>query len=168
MNKLILEDKEYTLSDELIEKIKAEVKKQEEKISPFTRNFDKQYFYISYDGGVRATGDTKSDVDDKIFSAGNYCRDKELMKQRALHETLNRLLWRYSIEHDGEIICYGLDYLYEISYNITKHEFEVMWTNTRIGEGVVYFKKQETARNAIEEIIKPFLEEHSEFHYFRW
>lgn len=168
MNKLILEDKEYIISDELIEKIKAEVKGQEEKISPFTRNTDEDYFYISYDGTVHTTMDSKLSIDDKIFSVGNYCRNKELMEQRALYETLNRLLWRYSIEHDGEIICYGLDCLYEISYNIRKHEFEVMWTNTRIDEGAILFQKEETAINAIEEVIKPFLEEHSEFHYFRW
>ena len=112
--------------------------------------------------------DSKLSIDDKIFSVGNYCRNKELMEQRALHETLSRLLWRYSVEHDGEIICYGLDWLYEISYNIRNHEFEVMWTSTRIDEGAVLFKKEETARNAIKEVIKPFLEEHPEFDYFRW
>lgn len=72
MNKLILEDKEYTLSDELIEKIKTEVEEQEKKISPFTRNTDEDYFYISYDGTVHATMDGKFSVDDKIFSVGNY------------------------------------------------------------------------------------------------
>lgn len=168
MNKLILEDKEYTLSDELIEKIRAEVTAQEKKISPFTRISNKEFFYINCDGIVHATMENRFCVDDNMFSVGNYCRNRELIEQRALYETLNRLLWRYSIEHDGEIICYGLDCLYEISYNIIKHEFEVMWTNTRIDEGAILFKKEETARNAIKEVIKPFLEEHPEFHYFRW
>lgn len=43
-----------------------------------------------------------------------------------------------------------------------------MWTNTRIDEGAILFKKAETARSAIEEVIKPFLENHPEFKYFNW
>lgn len=169
MNKLILEGKEYTLSDELIEKIKAEVTAQEKAKNPFERKTDdKGYFYVNERGEVKPAIDRYFSMDSGCFKVANYCRDKKLMEQRALYETLNRLLWRYSIEHDGEIICYGLDCLYEISYNIRKHGFEIMWTNTRIDEGAILFKKEETARNAIEEVIKPFLEEHPEFHYFRW
>ena len=166
-NKLILEGKEYTLSNELIEKIKSEIKKQKE-IPLFNRVENESYFFISSSGQVDVFQEHYNRSDCGHYVVGNYCHDKNLMEQRAWRETLNRLLWRYSVEHDEEIICYGLDCLYEISYNIIKHEFEVMWTNTRIDEGAVLFKKEETARNAIKEVIKPFLEEHPEFHYFRW
>lgn len=175
MNKIIINEKEYELSAELAEKIKAEVALQEkaeaERLAeqePFAKVKGKPYFLINAVGKVSTLAEGATNMDNELYSIANYCHDREIIEQRALHETLNRLLWRYSIKYDGEIICYGLDYLYEISYNITKHKFEVMWTSTRIDEGVVYFKKQETARNAIEEVIKPFLEEHPEFHYFRW
>lgn len=173
MNKIIINEKEYELSAELAEKIKAEVALQEKaeaerlaKQEPFARVKGKPYFLINGVGKVSTLVEGATNMDDELYLIANYCHDRGMIERRALHETLNRLLWRYSIKYDGEIICCGLDYLYEISYNIPKHEFEVMWTNTRIGEGVVYFKKQETARSAIKKVIEPFLEEHPEFHYF--
>lgn len=168
MNKLILEGKEYVLSDELIEQIKAEVKEQKETLPLFDRIKGEPYFFINSSGIISSFKDYYDGSNYEHYLSGNYCHDKNLIEQRALRETLNRLLWRYSVEHDGEIICYGSNCLYEISYNIRKHEFEIMWTYDRIDEGAVLFKKEETARNAIEEVIKPFLEEYPEFHYFRW
>lgn len=168
MNKLILEGKEYTLSDELVEKIKAEVTTQEEKISFFTRKHKEEYFYINYDGNIQTTTENRFSIDDRIFSIGNYCRNKELIEQRALGEILNRLLWRYSIEHDGVIVSYGIDMLWRIDYSVVNHDFCLVWTSTNITNGVVYFKKEETAQKAIKEVIKPFLENHPEFDYFNW
>lgn len=168
MNKLILDGIGYDLSDELVKKIKAEVAVQKKKENPFERILGEAYYYVSGNGKIYSRTESGKGLDDELYTIGNYCCDIETLSQRVLRETLNRLLWRYSVEHDGEIICYGLDCLYEISYNIIKHEFEVMWTNTRIDEGVVLFKKEETARNAIEEVIKPFLENHPEFKYYKW
>lgn len=168
MNKLILGNKEYTLSDELIEKIKAEVKEQEEKITPFTRKYKEEYFYINYDGTIHTATDNRFSVDDNTFSVGNYCKNKELIEQRALYETLNRLLWRYSIEHDGEIVSYGVDILWRIDYNIVDYDFCLVWAKTNITNGVVYFKTKETALQAIKEVIKPFLENHPKFNYYNW
>ena len=169
MNKLILEGKEYTLSDELIEKIKAEVEVQKKKENPFERILGKPYYYVSGNGKIYSkTESGKSLNDDVLYAIGNYCCDIEILTQRVFHETLNRLLWRYSIEHDGEIINYGIDTLFQIDYNISAHTFIIAWTNTRITNGVVYFKKEETARKAIEEVINPFLKNHPEFNYFNW
>lgn len=157
MNELILDGKKYELSPELVEKIKAEVEEQEKKISSFTRNSEKEYFYICYDGTVYATMDGKLNIDNKMFSVGNYCRNKELMEQRALHETLNRLLWRYSETHGGGEKRGG--------YFIYYSNMEDMRVGhcTYAGCGDVYFCKKEVAEAAIEEVVMPFLAVHPEF-----
>lgn len=168
MNKLILEGKEYTLSDELVGLLKREVEVQEKKENPFEKILGNKYYYMSGNGKIFSETDCKSDLDEKLYATGNYCHDVKILNQRLLYETLNRLLWRYSIAHDGEIKTYGINTLYHIEYKIPDHTFLVSWSNPRITEGVIYFKREETAQKAIEEVIKPFLEEHPDFNYFRW
>lgn len=162
MNKIILDGKEYELSAELVVQIKAEVALQEieRKMSenPFVRTIDdKTYFYINEGGEVKAALDRHFSVDDLCFEIANYCSDKGMMEQRALHETLNRLLWRYSETNGGGEKRGG--------YFIYRSNMEDM----RVGHctyatcGDVYFRKKEVAEAAIEEVVKPFIAAHPEF-----
>lgn len=157
VNKIIIDGKEYELSAELVEKIKAEVAAQEKAENPFARK-RADYHYIGSDGTVITTFDAGNNRSDNGRSlVGNYCRDMGLMEQRALHETLNRLLWRYSEEHGGGEKRGG--------YFIYRSSMEDM----RVGHctyatcGDVYFRKKEVAERAIEEVVKPFLAAHPEF-----
>lgn len=101
------------------------------------------------------------DGDRGAFERANYCTDKAMMEQRALHETLNRLLWRYSEEHGGDNEWNDKNIHWFISkseqYGFTKSACKYDKYN-----GVVYFKDAETAQSAIEEIVKPFMEQHPE------
>lgn len=161
MNKIILDGKEYELSDELAEKIKAEVAEQEKAKrdlkSPFYREQDYTYYFITPSGRVSYDTDDKFSPDDDKYNVANYCHDRGMMEQRALHETLNRLLWRYSEEHGGGEKRGG--------YFIYRSNMEDM----RVGHctyatcGDVYFRKKEVAQAAIEEVVKPFMEAHPEF-----
>ena len=56
------------------------------------------YYYITPYGDVERNETLFSG----LLLAANCCTDMELMEQRALHETLNRLLWRYSEQHGGD------------------------------------------------------------------
>lgn len=164
MNKIILDGKEYELSAELVEKIKAEVAEQEKREvdrlaeqGPFARAKSKPYFLINGVGKVSTLAEGATTTDDELYSIANYCRDKGLMEQRALHETLNRLLWRYSEGRGGGEKRGG--------YFIYRSNMEDM----RVGHctyatcGDVYFRKKEVAEAAIEEVVKPFLAAHPEF-----
>ena len=160
MNKIVIDGKEYELSAELVEKIKAEVEFQERQMSenPFERKTDdKGYFYINERGEVKPALDRHYSMDDYCFEIANYCRNKGLMEQRALHETLNRLLWRYSEGRGGGEKRGG--------YFIYRSNMEDM----RVGHctyatcGDVYFRKKEVAEAAIEEVVKPFMAAHPEF-----
>ncbi len=158
-DKIIIDGKEYELSAELVEKIKAEVAAQErqDKKNLFERKQGGRYYYVTSLWTVCADVDTITIIDGGRYQAANYCRDKGLMEQRALHETLNRLLWRYSETNGGGEKRGG--------YFIYRSNMEDM----RVGHctyatcGDVYFRKKEVAEAAFEEVVKPFMAAHPEF-----
>jgi len=169
MNKIILDGKEYELSAELVEKIKAEVALQEmaRQVSenPFERMRSDDYHFITAEGCVFTGCETGTIADDERYSAANYCRDKGMMEQRALHETLNRLLWRYSEEHGGDNAWNSQnpqDHCY-IYLHTQNSALCVSYNDAHCVEGVVYFKDKATAEAAIEEVVKPFMAAHPEF-----
>lgn len=165
MNKIIIDGKEYELSDELAEKIKAEVAEQEKKKredlkEPFGRVRNERYFLINGNGRVSTmSADTNSLTDDELYAIGNYCRDKGLMEQRALHETLNRLLWRYSETHGDQMFAKQ----HAISRAWDDDEFYTLFCVSGKQQGTSYFSSRDVAVAAIEEVVKPFLTAHPEF-----
>lgn len=120
---------------------------------PFDRaKHCEQYYCITTYGRVGNANDVNDPMDRLAFEIANYCTDKEIMEQRALHETLNRLLWRYAMEHGGE------------------GNFEIAHDGTGfIVQNAIYkyfgqtFASHEIAKNAIEEVVKPFMEAHPDF-----
>ena len=48
-------------------------------------------------------------------------------------------------------------------YDASYKEFYTDWNNDVKNVGVIYFDSEETAKAAIEEIVKPFIEEHPNF-----
>ena len=156
-NKITIDGKEYTLSAELVEKIKAEVVEQEKAKNPFERKTNERYYYVDSSGRIYSFVDNEGATAKTLYAVGNYCRDKELMEQRALHETLNRLLWRYSEMHGGGEKRGGF-FIY-----LSGMEDMRVGHCTYAGCGDVYFRKKETAEAAIEEVVKPFMAAHPEF-----
>lgn len=160
MNKIIIDGKEYELSAELVEKIKAEVAAQEKAENPFERNVDERYYFVDASGGVGDFLDTEDETDNALYSAGNYCRDKAIMEQRALHETLNRMLWRYSKMH-GEEMPWDMGGFYIRHWS--DDGFKAFFCGDGKMNGVVFFADRATAEAAIEEVVKPFMAAHPEF-----
>ena len=168
MNKIILDGKEYELSDELAKMLKVEIDDQEAEAHPFERNRDRHYFFINSYGRVESTTDIGGFVDIIRFEdTGNYCRLENPLQNRALHETLNRLLWRYSETHGGDPLWMLGDYPanvyhFEIVFAPEKKKFRV--TSAIFAKtGGVYFKDAATAEAAIKEVVEPFMEAHPDF-----
>lgn len=137
---------------------------EEEKKSPFTRvKKGDKYFNIEIDGKVDEDVEEEWDIDADCYSVANYCTDKVMMEQRALHETLNRLLWRYSEEHGGDNKWENLNAHWFICKETNEMELDTIYHITIKNNGIIYFKDQETAKSAIKEIVKPFMAEHPEF-----
>ena len=133
-----------------------------EKKNPFERA--DIYHVIGESGFVDKFHDNHDDTDDDFFKIANYCTDKELMEQRALHETLNRLLWRYSMEHGGDEINWddNTTKKWHILFDSITQQWDIN-VSYRQKTMMPYFATSKTANDAIEEIIKPFMAEHPEF-----
>lgn len=135
-----------------------------EKRNPFARelNTGEVIYCISECGELGVNYNANSTHSDMIYSVANYCTDRNLMQQRAYHEILNRLLWRYSMEHDGDKLDWNckVQRKYFIIYDNT---WEASWTYNLRSPGRIYFISSRVAENAIKEIIEPFMKEHPDF-----
>lgn len=147
----------------------------------FKRIVDNSYYAISSYGDVLSAFDIGNERDDLHYAVGNYCRDEQLLQQRALHETLNRLLWRFSIKNgedknpwDGNHWHYGIYSAYPTDDSKTvfcdldklfyrKLEFCTYSAKHVKSPGTIYFPYTEIAKQAISEIIIPFMKEHPDF-----
>lgn len=157
----MLNGKRIDLTAEQIETLVGKKEKD-----PFERVKGETYCYIDNDGRVETQWDEFVGIDDDRYEAGNYCTDKELMEQRALHVILNQQLWRYSMQHGGREIDWETDrQKWFVFYNWCSDVFDVTFTLEKSLPGVAYFREYFTADAAIEEIVKPFMEQHPEF---RW
>lgn len=166
MNKLILDGVEYNLSDSLVAKLKEEIAINDavrRDLTVFDRVDGMRYYYTNEFGVVESHIECGDLTDDAFYAAANYCRDEELMKQRALHETLNRLLWRYSETHGGDLPWDSIDNKHYFIFHGLGHGIETSYSFGMKLQGVVYFKDAATAQAAIEEVVNPFLAEHPEF-----
>lgn len=163
-NYIVINGKKAELTEEQLVALGIEIKKND----PFELN-ECDYYYIDSVGNV--AHDFYCDgckVTERRHDIANYCADKDLMQQRALHENLNRLLWRYSMQHDGDKINYECDFnaKWYVYYNTNLNQ----WSIGSIYHSIyfdIYFYTEKIARNAIEEIIKPFIKEHPDFYLFK-
>lgn len=137
---------------------------EKEQKSPFARlEKGEEYFRIEISGKVKEDTEAKWKIDDDCYSVANYCTDKTMMEQRALHETLNRLLWKYSEEHGGDNEWDNDCKHWGIYKRSDEAEPLACYSCVAMYCGAIFFKDKETAQSAIEEIVKPFMAEHPDF-----
>ena len=133
------------------------------KDDPFERKPNAVYYYIDINGEVEDDWDIGGHcIGESTFDVGNYCRDESRMKQRALHETLDRLLWRYSEQHGGDPEWDGANNHWYIWFNYGDGEFATSFTYTA-KYSQPYFCSSEVAEAAIKEVVDPFCKAHPEF-----
>lgn len=129
-------------------------------------SYGETYYAIKPSGKVSCFTDVYDDFDASMYSVANYCTDENLMNQRALHEVLDRLLWRYSLTHDDEDKINWKDqtmFKWFVCYDHSRSEFGICRSLTIQDINRAYFYSENIARAAIEEIVKPFMKEHPEF-----
>lgn len=162
-NYIVINGRKAELTEEQLRALGIEVNE-----SPFNRvKTGDEFYYISFSGSVISTGEVNSNSDNLAYKVANYCTDKELLQQQAYRETLNRLLWRYSMEHDGDKINWDWDHIgkpaHYIYYSYTNAIFVTGHTTHSKSFERVYFYTKEIAKNAIKEIVEPFIAEHPDF-----
>ena len=160
-NYICINGKKAELTEEQMKALGIELPKA----NPFARvKHAERYLVIDTIGEVESATDKRCAIDNDRYEVANYCTDYLLMKQRALYETLNRLLWRYSMEHDGDKINWdNVSDKHAIYYDNDTNQYKVEIWNTIRYCGTIYFHTKEIAKNAIEEIVKPFIAEHPDF-----
>ena len=149
-----------------IEQMKALGIYEEPKKSPFDRveKENRNYYYITSCGCIYKTQDYSFEGDNTRHDIANYCTDKEILQQRALHETLNRLLWRFSMENDGDKICWNKpSNNWCLFMDESRKRVEVSYNTWMKFEGSVYFYTKEIAEKAIKEVVELFMKEHPDF-----
>lgn len=160
---LEIDGKRTKLTDE---QLKALGLYEEPKQSPFERvEIRKTYYNISTAGDVVSSYEANDNDDNSRYKAANYCTNNEILQQRALHETLNRLLWRFSIENDGSKINWNnRDQLKYLIY-FDNESKKLSITDCRFSkiDGCICFYSKSIAQKAIKEIVLPFMKEHPDF-----
>lgn len=160
-NYIVINGKKAELTEEQLIALGIKIKNND----PFELELG-EYFYINPSGEVIEDYYTSvCFTTENRYNVANFCTDKDLMEQRALHENLSRLLWRYSMRHDGDKIIYGDSsnkyYIYfknsNINYPLVSH-----W-NASATIGETFFYSESIANDAIEEVVKPFMKAHPEF-----
>ena len=161
-NYIMLDGKKIPLTEEQIKLIQAD----EPKKSAFDRALHgRTYFCVISDFEVYEDCECSTLLDDERFNSANYCTDKKVIRQHALHMQLNNLLWRYSMTHGGDEMEFGpfSTQKYYIAYDAGEKEFYTDWNDSIKCVGAIYFESNKTAEAAIEEIVKPFIAEHPDF-----
>lgn len=163
-NFIQINGKKIELTDEQVQQItEAGIIKRD---NPFEKGKNgAKYYYISSESTLCTGYDYPSIKDDNRFEVANYCDDDKLIKQRALHETLSRLLWRFSMTHGGDEIDWSDadSCKYYIFYNYKNKSFGALGDCFCRCASECYFSDFPTAEQAIKEIVMPFLEQHPEF-----
>ena len=162
-NYIVINGKRIDLTEEQLKTLGVEVSTE----GPFARVESEFYYFVNSMGEVADSKGSHTDWNDGRFAVANYCTNNALMEQRALHETLNRLLWRYSMQHDGEKIDWDNNcddkYVVEVVHGNGGLCFCAGGYCKAHGICDVAFYAEETAEAAIEEVVKPFMEQHPEF-----
>ena len=162
-NYIVINGKKAELTPEQLKALGLE----KEIKNPFERAEGQKFYFIDKCGSISDTLDEYWCADNEMFDVANYCTDREMMQQRAYMETLNRLLWRYSMEHggreidwnnEGEVKCH-------IIWNYRRGKWDIACSQQWERIGIAYFTTIEIAENAIREIIEPFLREHPDFKF---
>lgn len=164
---IVINGKKAELTEEQLKALGIELPKA----SPFERvcnhaNDFYSYYYIDDDGHVKETVDrgyvNGVSTNDWHYRIGNYCTDREILYQRALHETLNRLLWRYSMTHRDKF--YNLHIC--VKYDEREEKWNIMHCiSWNFYPGNIYFDTEEIAQNAIKEVVEPFIAAHPDFKF---
>lgn len=162
-NYIVINGKKAELTEEQLKQLGINI--EEKKETPFTRHPDKLYWSISAMNVITSQNDYNDDFDNVVYNNVNYFNDYKFARQVALHQLLYRKLLKYACENNA----FANDWsdLNSVKYLISKHtgsnKIVVDFTYALKHSNVVYFTDEKVAKQAIENVVKPFMKEHPEF-----
>lgn len=165
-NYIVINGKKAELTKEQLKALGIEY--ELERNNPFGKITDKSYYYIANTDVINFTQNIDTIIDEDMYNSVNYFNDEDFANQVMLHQKLYRKLLKYAYDnydnYDFEWWgCNNRTYYY-IFFDYLDSVFSIASVVIKYkNQGTVYFPKQEVAENAIEDVVKPFMEEHPEF-----
>lgn len=159
-NYIVINGKKAELTEEQLKALGIKPKRK----NPFDRvEKNDKYFFIGSCGTVNVFRELNSKTEQNRFSAANYFNSEAIANQVNLHETLNRKLLKYAYDNKAEDVEWdGERKHYFIYRQVVGRCFDVS-NAVNFKRQEVYFSKREIAKQAIEDVVKPFMAEHPEF-----
>lgn len=161
-NYIVINGKKAELTEEQLKKLGINVEKKKE--TPFTKKVNEPYFYISISNNILCENDDDTNIETLLYDNVNYFNDKNFAKQVALHQLLYRKLLKYAYENDANNCDWRdtKERKYYICFDYEKRHFSV-FASFFCKDCNVYFNNPEIAKQAITDVILPFMRDHSEF-----
>ena len=159
-NYIVIGGKKAELTEEQLKKLGIEPKRK----NPFDRvEKGELYWYVNDWLKPRSLTEVGGSSDQSLFEAFNYFGDEEFAKQVVLHELLNRKLLKYAYDNEAEDGEWdGERKHYFIYRQVVGRCFDVS-NVINFKRQEVYFSKREIAKQAIEDVVKPFMAKRPEF-----
>lgn len=174
-DKLKKEEESEAMSDNyiVINGKKVELTNEQMKalgIAPDTKNpcarveRGNRYYYINGLSTISTMSEDGLSYDQRFVDVANYFNEYEFAQKVNLQQLLYRKLLKYAYDTgtiddqpwDGKAVHYTINYSDEVGFSVG--EWVMTWR-----PGTVYFKTRQTARNAIRDVMEPFIKDHPEF-----
>lgn len=157
-NYIVINGKKAELTKEQLEKLGIRVEKD-----IFNPKEGEVYCCINGYGCLEIGPYANKTLSESYKEVANCCTDESIMRQRAWHEILHRLLWRFSMQNGGdEMIWNTCKVKFYIFYDREEKEFDIgsMFVNKSMD---IYFVSKDVAQEAIDTIVKPFMKQNPDF-----
>lgn len=159
-NYAVINGKRVELTDEQVKALGIKRKNPFERVAKYDA-----YYTVLSSGSVGYMEDYLDCQDDSQYDAANYFNDKAFAEQVALHQLLYRKLLKFA--YDNECVDSqiwggnGIEH-WHIGYDFGECVFYADWVSD-VKYNDVYFSTKEGAKQAIKEVVEPFMKEHPEF-----
>lgn len=162
-NYIMINGIKIELTEEQLKQL--DIKAEKKRNNPFNSELKDEDIYFTIDEGVK-TSYYAPITDKHRLDNVNSFNDKDFANQVYLHELLNRKLLKYAWDNNAEDCSEwdedGVNPHYYIYFGSTKGHF-VVEANHYCRSQNIYFSSEKVAKQAIIDVIKPFMEEHPEF-----
>lgn len=169
-NYIVINDKKTELTEEQLKALGIEVKKKRN--NPFNSEPEPIPVYSIEATRVKRKGIVSNppslSTATRLIQSANSFNDKDFANQVYLHELLNRKLLKYAWDNECEDNKWNEDVNsvhYYIYFDTISKYFGVHENYSHKSASTVYFSAADVARKAIEDVIKPFMEEHKDFEW---
>lgn len=165
-NYICINGNKTELTEEQLKQLGIKIEKKRN--SPFTRHPNKLYWSINAMNVVAGQPDCNDNFDNSTYEVANYFNDYKFAEQVALHQLLYRKLLKYAYENNAIVDDWSdLDSRkFHLSMDVGDNkQLYIDWNCKIKHDCAVYFNSSKVAEQAIEDVVKPFMEEHPDFEW---